>query len=104
MKISFPARFFRRQIPFLATSAVVVAIFWADGERINPVEVLAYALCIGNLLTPSINRLDFLWQRPFPYNLLIFLPALLGLTIPVYLISSAVVWLVTPPYSQALST
>jgi len=103
VKVSFPVQFFRQQIPYLAISAVVSAVFWANGEHTNPVEILAYTLCIGNLLTPAIERLDPLWQRPFPYNLLIFLPALLLLTIPVYLISSAVVWLVVPPYMQPLS-
>jgi phosphoserine phosphatase RsbU/P len=103
VKVSFPVQLFRQQIPYLAISAVVGAIFWANGEHINPVQVLAYTLCIGNLLTLAIYRLDFLWQRPFPYNFLIFLPALVVLTIPVYLISSAVVWLVSPPYSQTLS-
>jgi phosphoserine phosphatase RsbU/P len=43
---------------------------------------------------------EFLFSgRPFPYNWLIFLATLLMLTVPVYLISSVIVWFVAPPRS-----
>ena len=104
MNVPSLARFFRQQSTYIAIAAVVGAIFWANGQQINPATVLLYSLCIGNLLTPATNRLNFLyWQRPFPYNLLIFLPVLLVLTVPVYLISSAIVWLIAPPTPQTLS-
>ncbi len=77
-----------------AISVVLGAIFWAIGLPINPFTVLVYSLCIGNLLSPAIGRLEFLYsERPFPFNWLIFLPTLLVMTVPVYLISSAIVWL-----------
>jgi sigma-B regulation protein RsbU (phosphoserine phosphatase) len=48
--------------------------------------------------------LEFLYsKRPFPYNWLVFLPLLLVLSVPVYLVSSAVVWLIAPPTPQTLS-
>jgi sigma-B regulation protein RsbU (phosphoserine phosphatase) len=98
------ARFFRQQSLYVAISAIVGAIFWANGQEINPATVLAYSLCIGNLLSPAISRSEFLYaERPFPYNLLIFLPILLVLTVPIYLITTIVVWLVAPPAGQALS-
>jgi sigma-B regulation protein RsbU (phosphoserine phosphatase) len=100
------ARFCRQQSLYIAISAIVGAIFWANGQQINPATVLAYSLCIGNLLSPAISRLEFLYaERPFPYNLLIFLPVLLALTVPIYLITTVVVWLVAPPapHSQTLS-
>jgi sigma-B regulation protein RsbU (phosphoserine phosphatase) len=98
------ARFFRQQSTYIAIAAVGAAIFWAIGQQINPATVLLYSLCIGNLLSPAIGRLEFLyWQNPFPHDLLIFLPVLLVLTVPVYLISSAVVWLIAPPTPQTLS-
>jgi sigma-B regulation protein RsbU (phosphoserine phosphatase) len=51
-----------------------------------------------------MGRLQFLyWDKPFPYNWLIFLPILLALAIPIYVISSAVVWLIAPPTPQTLS-
>ena len=104
MNVPSLARFFRQQSTYIAIAAVVGAIFWANGQQINPATVLLYSLCLGNLLSPATNRLSFLyWQRPFPYNLLIFLPVLLVLTVPVYLISSAVVWLIAPPTPQTLS-
>jgi sigma-B regulation protein RsbU (phosphoserine phosphatase) len=85
-------------------SAVIAAIFWAIGQRTNPALVLVSTLCIGNLLSPAIGRLEFLYSgRPFPYNWLIFLPILLALTFPVYLITTVVVWLIAPPVPQTLS-
>ena len=104
MNVRSLARFFRQQSTYIAIAAVGAAIFWAIGQQINPATVLLYSLCIGNLLSPAIGRLEFLyWQKPFPHDLLIFLPVLLVLTVPVYLISSAVVWLIAPPTPQTLS-
>ena len=98
------ARFFRQQGLYIAISAVVGAIFWANGQQINPATVLVYSLCIGNLLSPAVSRFEFLYaDKPFPYNLMIFLPVLLVLTVPIYLITTLVVWLVAPPAAQQLS-
>jgi sigma-B regulation protein RsbU (phosphoserine phosphatase) len=106
MRLTFPSlvRFVRAQIIYIAISAVVGAIFWAIGLPINPFTVLLYTLCIGNLLSFAIDRVEFLFsKRPFPFNWLIFLPTLLVLTVPVYVISSAIVWLVSPPGPQTFS-
>lgn len=85
-------------------SAVAGAVFWANGQQINPATVLLYSLCIGNFLTPASNQLSFIYRpRPFPYNWLIFLPILFVLAIPIYVISSAIVWLIAPPTPQTLS-
>lgn len=97
------ARFFRRQAIYVAISVVVSAIFWADGQQINLAAVLTYSLCIGNLLAPALNRLDFLWQRRFPFNWIVFLTVLLILVGPVYLVSSVVVWLIILHDPQSLS-
>jgi sigma-B regulation protein RsbU (phosphoserine phosphatase) len=95
--------FFRQQIVYLALSAALVAIFWAMGEQTNPVLVVVFTLCIGNLLSPAISRVEFLYsKKPFPFNWLIFLPVLLVLTVPVYLISITVVWLLIRPVAQSL--
>ena len=94
VKFSFVRPFFRQQMVYLALSAVLVAIIWAMGEQINPVLVVVFTLCIGNLLSPAISRVEFLYSgRPFPFNWLIFLPILLVLTVPVYLISITAIWL-----------
>lgn len=106
MNVNFSslARFFRQQALYIAIAAVIAAIFWAIGQQTNPATVLLYSLCIGNLLSPAIGWLDFLYaERPFPYNLLVFLPLLLVLTVPIYLISSVIVWFIAPPVSQTLS-
>ena len=98
MNFSSARPFLRQQSVYLAMSAVVVAILWAMGEPINPVLVVVFTLCIGNLLSRAISRLEFLYSgRPFPFNWLIFLPILLVLTVPVYLISTTVIWLLIRP-------
>jgi sigma-B regulation protein RsbU (phosphoserine phosphatase) len=98
------ARFFRQQSLYIAISAVVGAIFWAIGQRINPATVVVYSLCIGNLLSPATSWVESLYaERPFPYDLLIFLTVLLVLTTPIYLIATVVVWLIAPPSPQTLS-
>jgi phosphoserine phosphatase RsbU/P len=98
------ARFVRHQILYIALSAICAAIFWAIGEQINLFTVLLFTLCIGNLLSPAMEWTEFLYsKRPFPFNWLLFLPTLLIITVPVYLISSTVVWLVAPPGPQTLS-
>jgi sigma-B regulation protein RsbU (phosphoserine phosphatase) len=103
VKFSFVRPFFRQQMVYLALSAVLVAIIWAMGEQINPVLVVVFTLCIGNLLSPAISRVEFLYSgRPFPFNWLIFLPILLVLTVPVYLISIAAIWLLIRPVAQTL--
>lgn len=97
-------RFFRQQGLFIALAAVIGAIFWAVGQPINPATVLVYCICIGNLLSPAIGWLEFLYaDKPFPYDLLIFLPVLVVVTVPIYLIATVVVWLVAPASPQRLA-
>jgi phosphoserine phosphatase RsbU/P len=106
MRLTFPSlvRLVRAQIIYLIVSIVLGAIFWAIGLPINPFTVLLYTLCIGNLLSFGIDQVQFLFSgRPFPFNWLIFLPTLLVLTVPVYLVSSTIVWLISPPGPQTLS-
>jgi phosphoserine phosphatase RsbU/P len=103
VKVSSLVRLFRQQIFYVASAAVVAAIIWATGQRTNPATILVYTLCIGNMISISLEKLGSLYAtRPFPYNLLIFLPLLLVLTAPVYLISSVVVWLIAPPAGLTL--
>jgi sigma-B regulation protein RsbU (phosphoserine phosphatase) len=97
-------RFLRLQGVYLGLAVVGVAVFWAIGQEINPAKVFVYSLCIGNLITPPMNRIRCVYgQRPFPYNWLIFLAALAVLTPAVYLISSLVVWWIALPTPQTLS-
>jgi len=104
VNLSSLARFFRQQLGYLVMSAVIAAILWAIGQRTNPAIILVYTLCIGNLVSLAIGWLEFLYaERPFPYNLLIFVPLLLVLTVPVYLITSVVVWLIALPVPIPLS-
>ena len=95
------SRFIRQQSLYIALSAILGAVFWAIGQQINPLTIMLYAMSIGNLLTPAAERLRFLYaERPFPYNWLVFLPILLALILPVFLVSSAIVWALAPPTPQ----
>ena len=88
VKVPFLARLLRQQLIYIAFSAVIGAIFWAIGQRFNPATILVYSLCIGNLVSTAMGRLGFLYaERPFPHSLLIFVPLLLVLTAPIYLIT-----------------
>jgi sigma-B regulation protein RsbU (phosphoserine phosphatase) len=96
-------RFLRQQALYISLSVVVAAVFWAIGQPINPLTILLYSLCIGNLISPPMNRLSSsLSDRPFPYNWLIFLAVLVVLTPPVYVIASVAVWWIAPPTPQSL--
>jgi len=105
VKLSLPSlvRFLRQQSVYLALSAVVGAFFWGNGQRINPATIIVYTLCIGNLILPAVARLRFLFaDREFPYNWMVFLPVLLVLAAPVYVLSSVVVWMIALPSPQTL--
>lgn len=96
-------RFFREQAVYMVIAAAVGGVFWAIGQPINPVTILVYSLCIGNLISPPLIRLRFLYsERPFPYNWLILLAVLLVLMFPVYAISTVIVWWIAPPSPQSL--
>jgi sigma-B regulation protein RsbU (phosphoserine phosphatase) len=96
------ATFFRDQGIYLFIALVVGAIFWALGQPINPFTLILYSLCLGNFISPPMQRLHFLYERPSPYDWLIFLTVLCVLSVPVYVLSSLVVWWFAPPAPQSL--
>ncbi len=96
--------FFRSQGIYLFIAFVVDAIFWAIGQPINPFTVVLYSLCIGNFLSPPMQWLHALYDRPSPYDWLVFLAVLGVLMVPVYVLSSVIVWRFAPPYPQSLGT
>lgn len=99
------SHFLRQQAFDIAVALVVCAVFWALGRPIGLPTVVVYALCIGNLISFPLDRVGRRTSlQPFPYNWLMFLGALLLLTLPVYLISSVVVWWIAPPAPQPLGT
>ena len=103
MKFSSVWPFLRRQILYLGLSAALVAIFWAIGEPVPFGPVVVYTLCTGNLLSVAMLRAQFLFSgKPFPYNWVIFLAVLMVLSVPVYLVSTLVVWLVIRPIPETL--
>jgi predicted PurR-regulated permease PerM len=80
--------FFRDQGAYLFLALVGCAIFWAIGQPINPFTVILYSLCIGNFLGPPVQWLHALYEKPFPYDWLIYLTLLSILAVPVYTLSS----------------
>jgi sigma-B regulation protein RsbU (phosphoserine phosphatase) len=97
------SRFFRQQQLYVFVAVVVAAVFWATQQPINPATVILYALCIGNLSTPELERTRrFYFGRPFPYNWVFFLAALAIDMFPVNALSTVVVWWLAPPTPQPL--
>jgi sigma-B regulation protein RsbU (phosphoserine phosphatase) len=94
--------FFRDQGIYLCLALVVGAIFWAIGQPINLFTIIVYSLCIGNFLSPPMQWLHALYEKPAPYDWIIFLVLLCIVTVPVYLLSSVIVWLIAPPTPQSL--
>ena len=97
-------RLFVQQVVYIVLSAVICAVFWAEGRTSSPVTVLIYTMCIGNLLSIALPWFDWLYEKQaFPYNLLIFLPVLAVVLVPVYLVTTVIVWLVAPLAPQTLT-
>jgi sigma-B regulation protein RsbU (phosphoserine phosphatase) len=103
MRSSYWGRFFRQQALYLSVAAIIAAIFWAIGQHVNPATIVVYALSLGNLATPPLNRVHCAYrQRPFPRNWIIFLASLFLITPPVFVVASVIVWLIAPPTPQSL--
>jgi hypothetical protein len=98
-----PIVFVRRQALCIALAAVLAGFFWGIGQQVNLSTVLLYSLMIGNLIMPATEALRFLyWKRSFPYNWIFYLPVVLVLLLPIYIVSSVVVWWFAPPTPQTL--
>ncbi len=94
--------FFRDQGIYLFLALLGCGIFWAIGLRVNPFTILVYSLCIGNFLSPPMQWLHTLYERPAPYDLLVFGVLLVVVTFPVYALSTVIVWWLAPPTPQSL--
>jgi sigma-B regulation protein RsbU (phosphoserine phosphatase) len=94
--------FFRNQGVYLCLALLVGAIFWSIGLPVNPFTLLLYSLCIGNFLSPAMQWLHALYEKPAPFDLIIFTILLCIVTVPVYLLSTVIVWLIAPPSPQTL--
>jgi len=93
----------RQQGLYLSIAAIVSAVFWANGQQVNPGTIVLYSLLFGNLVTPPMRRvLGRVSGRSFPKNWLIFLAALFLITPFAYVIASFFVWWIAPPAPQSL--
>ena len=105
MRMTLPSfvHLLKKQALYVAVSGIVASIFWAVGQEVNPLTILVYSLSLANLTVEVMERSKSLyWGRPFPYNWIVFLLLLVPLLIPVYVISSVLVWWIAPPSPQAL--
>jgi len=97
------SQFIQEQTRYLSAAAVVAAVFWANGQEVNPAIIIVYSLMLGNLTGFSMQLLfPVFWNRPFPWNWLVFAAILLLLLPPIYTASATVVWLLAPLAPQSL--
>ena len=90
-------RILRQQVLYIFVAVVVAGIFWAMGQPANFPTVIVYSLCLGNFASIPMEFFSHLYaRRPFPYNWLIYLGLLLVLIGPIYIVTTVIVWLVTP--------
>lgn len=94
--------FFRNQGVYLFIALVVSAIFWAIGQPVNTFTVILYSLCIGNFISRPVQWLHALYEKPAPYDWIIFLIVLCVVMVPVYALTSVIVWWLAPPNPQSL--
>lgn len=95
--------FLRQQTIYIALSVFVAAIFWAIGQEVNALTILVYSICLGNITMAAMESARRIyWERRFPYNWLAFLLVLAVLVVPIYLVSSTLVWCIAPPTPQTL--
>jgi phosphoserine phosphatase RsbU/P len=93
----------RAQAVYVGVALIIAGFFWGIGQASNFVSVLAYAFCLGNFISFPANWVRRMYgHRPFPYNWLIFLAAVILLTPLVYFVSSVIVWWIAPPSPQTL--
>lgn len=95
------ANFFRNQGIYLFIALVVGAVFWAIGQPINPFTVILYSLCIGNFVSPPVQWLHALYEKPSRFDWIIFLAVLFVVMFPVYGLSTVIVWFIAPPTPQS---
>lgn len=105
MRITPPslAHRIRKQGVYITASMIVAAFFWAVGQEVNPLTILVYALCLGNLTSLTMEQTyRFYGQTRFPYNWLLYVVLLSAVVVPVYVVSSVLVWWIAPPSRQSL--
>src|SRR5215469_7092024 len=91
-------RLAQRQMLFLSIAAIVCAVFWATGQQPNPLSSVIYALLFGNLVEQTMAALLRMYDgRPFPWNWISYWFLLAAISVPVYVLCAAVVWLVARP-------
>lgn len=76
--------FFREHGIYLILALAVGAIFWAIARCINPFTVILYSPCIVNFLSPPMQWMHVLYEKPSPYDEIRFLIFLCVVTLPVY--------------------
>lgn len=90
-------RFLQEQVLYLAMAAIVAAVFWATGQDVNPLAIVAYSLLFGNTVSPTMRALRRVyWSRPFPWNWIACWGLLLAIVGPVCVLCTMIVWRIAP--------
>lgn len=96
---------------YVAIAVTVYAILWAVGQAPDPLVVILFAFCLGNLNTLAVDLLRiYLPAHRFPYDWMLFAWAEFCVIPPVFVIATAVGFLLfgpahmTPPFWRYVAT
>jgi serine phosphatase RsbU (regulator of sigma subunit) len=96
---------------YAAIAVTVYAILWAVGQAPDPLVVILFAFCLGNLNTLAVDLLRiYLPTQRFPYDWMLFAWAEFCIIPPVFVIATAVGFLLfgpahmTPPFWRYVAT
>ena len=96
---------------YAAIAVTVYAILWAVGQAPDPLVVILFAFCLGNLNTLAVDLLRiYLPAQRFPYDWMLFAWAEFCVIPPIFVIATTVGFLLfgpahmTPPFWRYVAT
>jgi sigma-B regulation protein RsbU (phosphoserine phosphatase) len=93
----------KQQATYICVALIVSAVFWAEGERVNALKVILYTFFFGNVVSAVMTKLQpYYWNRPAPYNWIMYAVCLLGISAPVFAICGVLLWWLEPLNSHSL--
>jgi sigma-B regulation protein RsbU (phosphoserine phosphatase) len=93
----------KQQAAYVCVALIVSAAFWAEGQQANALKVILYAFFFGNVVSTAMAKLTpYYWNRPSPYNWLLFGLFLFGVSVPTFVVCSVLLWWIAPLTSQSV--
>lgn len=96
---------------YAAIAVTVYAILWAVGQAPDPLVVILFAFCLGNLNTLAVDLLRiYLPAQRFPYDWMLFAWAEFCVIPPIFVIATGIGFLLfgpahmTPPFWRYVAT